>query len=61
MNTAQPPAQQAQQEHAPGAERDPANSGFDGYGTDKINDPGLPRAPGRSTANRSTRQRRDEL
>jgi hypothetical protein len=45
VNTAQPPAQQAQQEHAPGAERDPANSGFDGYGTDKINDPGLPRAP----------------
>ena len=45
MNTAQPPAQQAQQKHAPGPERDPANSGFDGCGTDKINDPGLPRAP----------------
>jgi hypothetical protein len=45
VNTAQPPAQQAQQEHAPGPERDPANPGFDGYGTDKINDPGVPRAP----------------
>jgi hypothetical protein len=46
VNTAQPPAQQAQQKHTPGPERDPANPGFDGYGTDKINDPDLPRAPG---------------